>query len=367
MRIKTITCHDVYNVGASLQAYALQKYLEDQGNDVEIIDYKPDYLSHHYDLSYIPNPKFRKPFLSQMYLIAKFPGRWKAMHSMKKQYFDEFTKQYLKVTTTRYSDNEVLKNNLPEADVYVAGSDQIWNPVFQNGHDPAFFLQFVPDKKKKISYAASFAVDSLNAADQKRMKSWLKTFDAISVREQSGVKLLEEMNLEGKQLCDPVFLLDKEEWKEVSHTSNLDQYILVYDFDNNPNLKDIAKYLSEKYHSKIVSMVKSDYADIVNEDVGPREFLGLIQNAKIVISNSFHATAFSLLFHKDFYVMNRNENINTRMRDLLLEVGLPDRLVSTKAEVLEKEIHWNEVDLRIDEWKVKANQFLNDSLNTKEE
>ena len=155
MQICTITCHDVYNAGASLQAYALQAYLKSLGHDVKIIDYKPDYLSRHYRLDIVGNPKYDKPILRQAYLLAKLPGRLRMLP--RKRAFDSFTAKYLDLTR-RYASNAELKADPPEADIYFAGSDQIWNPLFSNGKDPAFYLDFVR-RGIRAAYAASFAVE----------------------------------------------------------------------------------------------------------------------------------------------------------------------------------------------------------------
>ena len=149
MNSYTITCHDVYNAGASLQAYALQQYLISLGIDNKIIDYKPDYLSRHYSLTTIDNPKFNKGVLKYVYLTAKFPRRFINLCGLKKKRFDQFRNKYLILTENRYNSNEDLKNSLPEADIYIAGSDQIWNTLFNNGKDPAFYLDFAPDDKIK--------------------------------------------------------------------------------------------------------------------------------------------------------------------------------------------------------------------------
>ena len=178
MKIKTITCHDVYNVGASLQAYALVEYLRNLGHQAEIIDYKPPYLQH-YQLTGVANPRYDKPVLREIYQLLKLPGRIAARKSRRKKNFDIFTEKYLPRTSKTYSSIEELKADTPEADIYIAGSDQIWNPLFQNGKDPSFFLQFAPNSSKRISYAASFAVDALAAEDSGRLKEWLKNLDAI--------------------------------------------------------------------------------------------------------------------------------------------------------------------------------------------
>ena len=248
MKINTITCHDVYNVGASLQAYALVKYLNNLGYDTEIIDYKPPYLEH-YKLTGVDNPAYDRPIFRQAYQILKFPMRLVNRLSKRKKVFDNFTKKYLPRTERKYTSMVELRENLPYADLYIAGSDQIWNPLFRNGKDPAFFLNFAPDNSRKISYAASFAVDDISEEDRNRMEQWLKRLDAISVRETSGVALLRSMNLQGTQVCDPVFLLDDLEWKQLAVYPKEVRYLFVYDFDNNEQLQLIARKLAKKGNS----------------------------------------------------------------------------------------------------------------------
>jgi len=327
MKIHTITCHDVYNLGASLQAYALAAYLAEAGHEVSILDYKPPYLSRHYALSYVANPRYDKPLLRQAYLLAKLPKRLWALRSRRKKRFDAFRRGYLPVTPRRYVSAEDLKANCPPSDLFIAGSDQIWNPTFENGKDPAFFLTFVPQGAKKIAYAASFAVETLSEADVARMKPWLTALDAIAVREQSGVTILDGMGLPAVCTVDPVFLLPRENWERLSVLPKVRDYILVYDFDGNPLLRRFAREKAKAEGRRLVSVFPMEGADAVWGDMGPREFLGAIQNAACVISNSFHATAFSLIFERDFYVFGRKEHINTRMADLVADVGLCVRLV----------------------------------------
>lgn len=333
MKIKTITCHDVYNVGASLQAYALQTYLASLGNDVEIIDYKPDYLSNHYNLKTISNPIFDKPLVREAYILAKLPSRLKALKGKRKKNFDNFREDYLNLTK-RYSSIDELRQTPPVADLYIAGSDQIWNTFFQNGKDPAFYLDFGNEKVKKVSYAASFSTESVPAEYKEMISNWLKGLDYISVRESSGLRVLESLGIKnGIQVSDPVFLLNKKVWEQFDLSSNENNYVLVYDFDGNQNIKEIAQKISSDRNCKIYSIQNFDYADKCFNQTGPIEFLKLIKNAKYVVSNSFHATAFSIIFGKQFWVLNRGEAINTRMHDLTESLGILDRLVSTKEDI----------------------------------
>ena len=224
MKICTITCHDVYNHGASLQAYALMTYLKNKGNDVEIIDYKPDYLSGHYKLFSIDNPKWERNILTKViYLSLKIP--YKIPGLKRKKEFDKFTKKYLNITGKRYISNEELKADMPKADAYLCGSDQIWNSFYKNGRDKAFYLDFVPDNKIKASYAASFATDFIEDKYKEIVRSNVSRLDGVGVREISGVKILHDLGIENAiNVLDPVFLLDKDEWDKIG-TINLNENI----------------------------------------------------------------------------------------------------------------------------------------------
>ncbi|WP_374330131.1 polysaccharide pyruvyl transferase family protein [Soonwooa sp.] len=332
MQIKTITCHEVYNHGASLQEYALLRFLNDEGHDAQVIHYKPDYLSQHFNLWGISNPKFNLPLVKQLYLLAKLPGRLKALQ--RRDHFDAFHKAYIPTDSTLYQSNEALKNNLPQADIYICGSDQIWNSFFQNGKDPAFYLNFVPDDKKKISYAASFAIDELAENMKALVRDNVSRFDAVSVRETSGQTILRDMGITSAvQVLDPVFLLEADFWQQTFVKPIEDQFIFIYDFDSNPLIKEIALELKKKLKCKIYTVNQNiDYADKNFYLEGPEKFLSLVYYSQYTITNSFHAVAFSLIFEKQIVVVNRSEKINTRMRDLLALFSLEKRLISTKEE-----------------------------------
>lgn len=338
MKIKTLTCHDVYNAGASLQAYALMTYLQKLGNEVEIINYKPDYLSNHYNLWNVSNPKFKKNILLKLvYLFLKLPKRTINRYSNKKKLFDKFTKNYLRVTSIIYHNNDELRENLPKADIYIAGSDQIWNSLFKNGRDPAFYLDFVPDDKIKASYAASFATNMIAEDYKNRITNWLKRLDYVGIRETSGVKLAKNLGIKKAiQVLDPVFLLEKSEWDKLAENSmievNNEKYLVVYDFDNNYKIKKICLELAKKLNLKIYSFFKNDYSDKIINNYGPIEFLSIIKNSDFVISNSFHGTAFSIIYEKPFFVINRKENLNSRMIDLLTLLGLEERMITSLNE-----------------------------------
>lgn len=360
MKICTITCHDVYNVGASLQAYALQAYLKSLGHDVKIIDYKPDYLSKHYKLGVIGNPKYDKPLLRYAYLLAKLPGR---LHTLpRKKAFDSFRSRYLDLTK-RYTSNEELKNEPPEADVYFAGSDQIWNPLFPNGKDPAFYLDFVR-QGIRASYAASFAVDEFPQELREVTAQYLQKLDHVAVRESSGLGILETLGItDAVTVLDPVFLLDREQWEAMAEmpAECKKPYLLVYDFDNSAAVGELAERLAAEHGWAIYSIFDLPYAERCFSLCGPEIFLGLIQGAAFVLSNSFHATAFSVIFRREFAVVERTEKINTRMRDLTSLLGLSDHMVTETAKV-SFNTDWAAVDRRLAKEIGRSKAYIDEVL-----
>ena len=365
MRVATITCHDVYNYGASLQAYALQQFCEQAGADYHIIDYKPDYLSQHFKLSVVANPRYNFPIVKQLYLLAKLPGRIRDLK--KKRIFDNFTTNYLHLTSTRYHTCDDIRNSLPEADLYIAGSDQIWNTLFRNGHDSAFYLDFVGSRGKKISYAASFATDKIHKDANSFVSKMLRNFNEISVRETSALQLLSKLGQNKATLvCDPVFLLNRGQWIQLlkSTIQPKEDYILVYDCERSSKIRNVALKLKEQTSLPIYILSKTAgrYADKDFSLVGPLEFLSLILNARYVIANSFHATAFSIIFHKEFFIVNRSESINTRMHDFLSYLGIPDRIISTTTSLNLKPIDFIDVSHKLDFLINESKSFINKHL-----
>lgn len=366
MKIKTITCHDVYNHGASLQAYALQAYLSSLDHDVEIIDYKPNYLSGHYSLSAVSNPKFDKPGIKQLYLLAKLPERIAALK--RKKIFDEFTRRYLHLTSRRYHSNEELKKNPPKADVYIAGSDQIWNTLFRNGRDAAFYLDFAPKTARRITYAASFATKDVAEDYKPFVCNMLRGLDSISLREKISLPLLTSLGRpDGVAVCDPVLLLSQRQWNNLlpEAVQNREPYLLVYDTGGSAQLKEAAIKIAKQRNLKVynVSAFKLSYSDKDFWYSGPLNFVRLIRDAEFIVSNSFHATAFSLIFHREFCVIYRTEAINERMYSLLEQYGLLDRMLDGNLTIPTTPIKYFVVQKKIDEDIAFSKQYLNNAIS----
>lgn len=349
MTIKTITCHHVYNHGAYLQAWALIEYLRKIGQDASIINYCPSYKKSR-GLWCINNSNFDKPIIRLLYMLAKLPSKLSSLK--RRKVFNEFFDKYMPIDIVLYHSFEELKANPPKADIYIAGSDQIWNTMFKQGTDPAYYLGFGSCHIKRISYAASFATDEIKPGCEEFVKKHLQRFDAISIRESSAKRILKNLGYNGTLVVDPVFLLNKDEWDKLTSQDVFGRnYVLVYDFLGSDQIKTIAKRIAKLRSLKIYSIGsrRLRYAHRNFIYVDPRAFVTLIKNSTCVVSNSFHGTAFSMIFEKDFFVINRDDGLNSRMRDLLKRYGISNRQIS--ASVDDKEllcsINYNNVRVQL--------------------
>ncbi len=341
MIIKTITCHNVYNYGASLQAHALMFYLSELGHDVEIIDYMPDYIRKHISIWDI-GPRWKKNILVRIaYYCYVVPKRIRKKESRKR--FDEFSETFMKLTRLYNSFDELLKNP-PLADVYFCGSDQIWNPTINNGLDPAFYIDFAPKNAIRASYAASFSVSSISEVNRGFIADKLSKLDYISVREKTGLSIIDDLKVDkgAVNVLDPVFLPSREHWKSMTYTPEYNDYILVYDQENSQVIRDLSIAISRKTGKKIIAfqdLYPRSFADVKIKQSGPIDFISLIANADYVITNSFHCCAFSIIFGREFYVVPRNhQKVNSRMADLLDSLQIGNHMLNSVASSVDANI-----------------------------
>ena len=371
MKIKTITTWADYNYGASLQAYALTTYLKKKGHDVEMINYLPPYQTRMYDYMWVnPESKASKSMITRwIYRVAKFAQRMTTLG--RKKVFDEFNFKILPLTSVCFHSFNELYANPPKADLYIVGSDQVWNVLYEAGNDPSFFLEFVK-QGKKASYAASFSYLDIDEANRKRIAKSLKSFDGIAVREYQGRDLLNTMGIESTWVLDPVFLLSVEDWsrltdsKKGSYANIMEKpYLLIYDFEGNSELKAFAIEYAKQRGLKIYAIPDKyplRYADKNFKKVGPVDFVRLIANCKAFVSNSFHGTAFSIIYHKPVFVFNRHRHqVNSRMESLLTAFNLKDCLLDTKEKktlAFTKVFDWEKVDSLKNEKMLASEAYL---------
>lgn len=255
-------------------------------------------------------------------------------------------------------------------DFFIAGSDQIWNPNF-NFISEREFLQF-SEKKKNIAYAASLGVDKLNEEKAKQYRYYLENFNSISLREEKGAEVIGNlMNKKYPVVLDPTMLLSKKEWENViSNTSYMPKkkYIFMYILGQLPsNMYDaIKKYASD---NSLEIFILKDIEDGDNRPIGPSEFIGLIKNSAIVCTDSFHASVFSILFHKPFGYFSRIVekglgDMSSRLVTLLEMFELQNHIVSDPNEisVIGEEYDYERVDQVLEYRKNESIEFLKQAI-----
>lgn len=323
----TITHHTVPNYGAVLQAYALQKTLDSLGFVNEILDYDSERVKYLYHLKYNKNGSLKNKIgFCVTYCI----------YSKKNKLFKRFADKYIKVSSVTYNKSN-LKDSEQLYDLFITGSDQVWNLKIHQG-DTAYMLDFISDSKKKGSYAASFGYESIPDKYKADTKKYLSTFSYINVRETTGKNILTNdlcLNNEVSVVLDPTLLLGKKEWLKLASVNNPHgDYILIYDLINSSELIAFACQLSRITHCKLI---------VINHQfkkrkhcknlyfVSPENFISLFHHAKYVITSSFHGVAFSLILHKQFYYqLNKaKQNNNSRITDLINKLDLENRFIGT--------------------------------------
>ena len=336
-KIGIITIHNSPNYGASLQSFALYEYIREQGADCEIIDvHRPvnsDYIYESRYSSFRNNPFTLKKRLRNF--AKSLLGR-KSKIFLSKLSEERFNQFNSNIRYSRpYCRLSDLKKDPPIYDLYISGSDQLWNPAQPYCLEP-YFLTFAPKNAQKISYATSIGITELSNFEKLKFKEWLSTYNAISVREKQAKYLLDSfIDKEVVTVADPTFLLDVEKWKSIAVYPQIkDKYIAVFLLSRRPELVQYAVKLSKESGYKLILMkqasmpISEEY--ILENDLGPKEFLGYLSNASLVITDSFHCSVFSLLMDaKNFYsYIHPGNKRGSRITDLLKTFGIEDHLLS---------------------------------------
>lgn len=362
IRIGIITFHCSYNYGSVLQAYALQNYLLAIGYDVKIIDYilKSDFEQ--YRLWRINNyAEYPKSFLSDIYYYLR--------NCRRKKNFDFFSKTYLNKTNKRYFDNDDMSNLNKEFDVFICGSDQIWNLDCTKGIIPAYFLSFVKVDKLKISYAPSLAHLSFDVYYENELKTLIESLDYISVREESTIPYLRRITQKDiVNVLDPTLLLNVEGYFDiVKEKSMKNRYIFLYVLEANREIIKYCRELASEKGLQIVYISKKnikEFKEAINAyGISPGEFLGFIKHSEYIVTNSFHATVFSILFKKRFITFTTKKS-SSRMVDFLRSLGIENRIFSSQNEIT-NEIDYDLVYKKLNRLRSKSIKFLDDALGRK--
>lgn len=379
-KIGICACYATLNYGSMLQAYATQITINNLGYDSEFIVYRKS-SSISYKIKQLPrlfnkNLLFDKSIALQKKLALKMHPEIKKKDKCRKEAFLKFSKEYYVKFSKEYIGYEELKKGAKNYDSVVVGSDQLWTP---GGLATNFYnLMFVPDNINKVSYATSFGVSQIPWYQKKRTKEYLERINFLSVREIAGAKIIKELTgRDANVVVDPTLLLSLEEWNERIPLKHIvsEKYIFCYFLGKNLKHRDIAKQLQQKTGLKIVctpyldSFVKSDksFGDYQLFDIGPNDFVNLIRGAEYVLTDSFHGSVFSIIYHKKFITLNRFSNgrqsRNSRIDSLCEVLGLSERRQCDDIFTnMDAEIDYTIVDEKLDEIRKSSIEYLRKSL-----
>ncbi len=357
MRVGILTYPNSYSVGATLQMYSLYRVLEDLGCDAEIINYDPPNL--HNRLTK-PPAKLPLSVRAKMAIVAHLVPQ---VAPKVKKFESVLVKNPAKATQSK----QVLCDLADRYDKIIVGSDQVWNEKI-TGSDFSFYLDFCADSNKKASYAASFGNTDVPDDEKEKIASLLSKFKAISVREAQGVQIVE--SLIGKKptlVLDPTLLITPDKLREHIIPTKEKKYVLCYTVKPSLHLQEVAKEFAQRNGYIFVNMngrIK-DRFDPRKHTVfgaGPREFLGLVDGAEYVFTNSFHGVAISVAFETPFYV-EYSSNTNSRLQNMVELFNLPQCVVDEQtAQNPPITIDYTEVSEKVASLRKESLAFLRGAL-----
>lgn len=379
-KIGIVTILKVNNYGAELQAYATQKILQLMGYDAEIIDYL-FYKNPRHKRTRMSAPTARMSLKKHLeeYLFPII-ANWKTRHFRKAQNernakFEEFHRENTRMSVC-YDTFDKLKSAKLDYDILMTGSDQVWNPGIYSSLDP-YLLRFGDDRTRRVAYASSFGVACVPDDVKKYYKEALQHYSAIGVREDKAVDLVKALSgMDATLVLDPTLLLNREQWLTVAKPVDRlpeQPFVLIYELSHIPYLKQVAQHISNQMGMPIVRICKNasledKEAEIVNViDAGPAEFLYLFDEAGFVVTNSFHGTAFSLNFGKQFYtIIPKGKGNNSRQKSILKLMNCEERMLvegDTIPEITKVDIPL--VDKKLFEGRQNSINFLKYAIDGK--
>lgn len=351
MKVAVITRHAVFNYGSLLQTIATQRCIEDLGCECVVIDYQRLDEDYHKitDVLLANNKRWNRNIATKLLYKTLQSPKFLIMG----KHFEVMREGRIKLTR-RYESMEELKANKPEADIYLTGSDQVWGPIGAENYDPAYFLDFLGEKDKRVSYAASFGKTDFTPELKREMRRLLKAYDFISVRESSAVDIISDMGIKDVyQVLDPTLLLNSDYWDDYIEGKFPQNYILIYQLHNNPKMMEYAYAMAKRTRLQLVTMssiaqhlIHMGSKHVFLPTLG--QWLGYIKNADFMITDSFHGTAFAINFNTAF-VNILPEGTATRNQSILELTGLENRIVRDYEDFsfYEKRIDFSAVNEQI--------------------
>jgi coenzyme F420-reducing hydrogenase beta subunit len=347
-KILQLTFHSPINYGAILQTYALGNVIRGMGHSVRLLNLRPDSLK--------PTWSFRYP-RSTLVILLKFLF---------------FLRNYLPPETPSLRDSSELTKYCKGADAVVVGSDQVWNPEITSHFADDYFLKFVPATTRRVAYAASFGLEPsywLGKFNDGRYATFLKDFDAISIRESSGIQICQKLapGVKTRVVLDPTLLLTKEDYTKKFNLKDRKCGIVSFKFEREDDYYRLLKEMETLLNDK-VTLLCCKYKGFSSVIIpSPKLWMEVIAGASFVVTDSFHGMCFAIIFQKDFIVLPANPNRICRMEDLLKQLGLIDRLCYTEQEVRLKwkslkKINYQEVEKTIDRLRSESIDYLKAAL-----
>jgi len=360
MKIGVLTFHAAHNYGAVLQAYGTQEYLRSLGHDVEIIDYRPEYIVTPYKLIDSKRIFYKNPLKT----VKRLFGEVMIFRRLLLRYnrFNKFINERFNLSS-RVSDTVP-----PDYDAYIFGSDQVWNPKITKGFDQVFFGGFTAKPgSRKIAYAASMEAIDLTAPQKDFFTKALKNLDSIGVREFQLQELLQPLSAKPiSTVLDPTLLLESSEWEKIAVQPKIDQkYVLVYQVRVNEATLKIANDLARQIGGVVVQLgghVDWKYVNRRYQSASVEEFLGWIKYADCVVTTSFHGTVFASIFNRPFYTISLHDGGDSRSGSLLKSLGLSERLISLDTSPFFTEIDYSDVNIKLNEIRKESYKFLQNAL-----
>lgn len=363
-KIGIITFHDVLNYGATLQAYALCTALRNWGYEADVINYLNPKMGNErsiwYQVKHIDNP------VDKVLSVLRVPQRRKMQ-----KVFDAFIAEKMYISGPRILNPLQLRELSSRYDAIISGSDQVFNYI-GTGEDFGFYLEDIFPSVKRIAYAPSFGLTNIDQAHTQRVGQCLRRFNALSAREVTGKELINAMiGLEVPVVVDPTFLLNNRQWKEMSITSKVSSpYVLLYSFGST-ELEGVALQKAKSIGGKVINVnrpLPSLSGDIVNVVApSPSEFIGLIDAAYYVVTNSFHGMALSINMHKQFTVFVNNysnsANTNPRFHSLAEKLNLQKQIRVKGESLSDNIIDYDKVQSKLDEWILASKLYLENAIN----
>lgn len=360
MKVGIVTFHRALNYGALLQAFALRHSLTKLGAQTQVLDYRNSVME---DMYFYPSFSQRKKIKDKVKFLIQGKSELK-----RREKFEDYRKKYLNLSGELCTEKDLLLASA-EYDKFITGSDQVWNYGAHN-FDKNYFLQFVNDRNKKYSYAASFGISSLPSDYVKEYKKILHDFAMCSVREQQGFDILNDLGIEKRRIdVDPTMLLTKEEWQSQFNISvdKKQKYIFAYYFELTDSLRLYVEQLADKTGCTVVFVgnpLKAPFRCNCKplKTADPIDFVNAVANAEYVITNSFHGTAFSIIFNKKFYVelLKTDSKVNSRIENILQIFSLESRLIDSSR--IDDEVDWDYVNSKMTDLRTRSLDYLKEIL-----